>query len=107
MFLPVRISQAGPGAQSCAQALVIQENDLIQENNPAIECESDTILFTFFSLDSQELELYIPMSKQTLNKDGMVTSVEFSLWGWRHLWRLRLLKSPKHRCRLSKIPGNT
>jgi hypothetical protein len=31
-----------------------------------------------FPLDPQALGLYIPMTKQTLNRDGMVTSVEFS-----------------------------
>jgi hypothetical protein len=31
-----------------------------------------------FPIDSQAPELYIPMTKQTLNRDGMVTSVEFS-----------------------------
>ena len=34
-----------------------------------------------FPLDSQVADLYIPMTKQTLNRDGMVTSVEFSSWG--------------------------
>jgi hypothetical protein len=31
-----------------------------------------------FPVDSQAVGLYIPMTKQTLNRDGMVTSVEFS-----------------------------
>jgi hypothetical protein len=45
------------------------------------------------------------MTKQTLNKDGMVTSVEFSC-GVGSLGVVARMKSPNI-CRLSKIPGKT
>ena len=57
-----------------------------------------------FSVDSHVPDLYIPMTEQTLNKDGMVTSVEFSCGG--DFVIVARIKSPPI-CRLKNIPGKT